>query len=158
MAESTKAERLDYLFEMALTIHEGIAEHLEGNDELDNQLITRLKEADHFIVVKKALQDRLIDHHSNTDSDNELAPADATPPSSHYSHSTTGHSPQSQYSPPSPSLFFSSPEPQGTPTSAPARRKATRRIPGETRGSKALRKMRRSVPYASWVDKPKSLK
>ncbi|KAF5621084.1 uncharacterized protein FTJAE_11425 [Fusarium tjaetaba] len=154
MTESTSIERLDFLLEMALTIHEGIAEHIEGNDELDNQLITRLKEADHFIVVKKALQGHLVDHASNTDSDNELAPADTTPPSSHYSHSTATPSPQT---PPSPSLFFSSPEPQGTPTSAPAR-KATRRIPGENRGSKALRKMRRLVPYASWVDKPKSFK
>ncbi|KAF5694785.1 hypothetical protein FDENT_913 [Fusarium denticulatum] len=158
MTESTSAERLDFLLEMALTIHEGIAEHLEGNDELDSQLITRLKEADHFIVVKKALQGRLIDHASNTDSDNELAPADTTPPSSHHSHSTAGHTPKSQYSPVSPSLFFSSPEPQGTPTSVPAPRKAKRRIPAETRGSKVLRKMRHAVPYASWVDKPKSFK
>ncbi|KAF5724617.1 hypothetical protein FMUND_660 [Fusarium mundagurra] len=156
MAESTSAERLDFLLEMALTIHEGIAEHLEGDDELDNQLIARLKEANHFIVVKKALQGHLIDHASNADSNNELAPADTTPPSSQqYSHSIAGHSPQSQQSPLSPSLFFSSPEPQSTPTSAPARRKATRRIPGETRNSKALRKMRRAVPYASWVDNPK---
>ncbi|KAF5561598.1 hypothetical protein FPHYL_6091 [Fusarium phyllophilum] len=155
MAESTSAERLDFLLEMALTIHEGIAEHLEGNDELDNQLVTRLKEADHFIVVKKALQGHLIDHASNADSNNELAPTDTTPPSSHDSHSTAGHSPQSQQSLPSPSLFFSSPEPQSTPTSAPARRKAPLRIPEETRNSKALRKMRRAVPYASWVDNPK---
>ncbi|EWG55472.1 hypothetical protein FVEG_13466 [Fusarium verticillioides 7600] len=153
MTEFTSTERLDFLLEMALTIHEGIVEHLEGNDELDNQLITRLKEADHFIVVKKALQGHLVDHASNTDSDNKPAPADTTPPSSHYSHSTATPSPQT---PSSPSLFFSSPEPHGTPTSTPARRKATRRIPGETQGSKALRKMRRSVPYASWVDKPKS--
>ncbi|KAF5579442.1 hypothetical protein FPCIR_11100 [Fusarium pseudocircinatum] len=158
MAESMSTERLDYLLEMALIIHEGIAEHLEGNDELDNQLVARLKEAEHFIVVKKVLEGLLIDHASNTDSDNELAPADATPPSCHYSHSAEEHTPQSQYSPPSPSLFFSSPEPQGTPTSAPVRRKNPRRIPGETRGSKELRKMRRAVPYASWVDKPKSFK
>ncbi|KAF5575049.1 hypothetical protein FPANT_11498 [Fusarium pseudoanthophilum] len=155
MTESTSAERLDFLLEMALTIHEGIAEHLEGNDELDNQLVTRLKEADHFIVVKKALQGHLVDHASNTDSDNELAPADTTPPSSHHSHSTAGPSPQT---PPSPSLFFSSPEPQGSPTSVPARRKATRRIPGGNPGSKALYKMRNSVPYATWVNKPKSFK
>ncbi|KAG5793495.1 hypothetical protein H9Q69_007468 [Fusarium xylarioides] len=152
MAGSTSAERLDFLLEMALTIHEGIAEHLEGNVKLDNQLITRLKEADHFIVVKKALQGRLIDHASNADSNNELAPADTTPPSS---QSTAGHSPQSPQPPLSPSLFFSSPEPQSTPTSAPVRRKPLRRIPGETRNSKALRKMRHAVPYASWVDNPK---
>ncbi|SCV39677.1 uncharacterized protein FFB14_07279 [Fusarium fujikuroi] len=159
MAESTSAGRLDYLLEMALTIHEGIVEHVEGDDELDKQLIAHLKELDHFIVVKKALQGRYVNQPCS--SDDELAAGGSTPPPSHQAPLTAAHakkhsiSPQSQHSPPSPSLFFSSPEPQGTRTSAPARRKDTRWIQGETKGSKALRKMRNAVPYASWVDKPK---
>ncbi|KAI1046662.1 hypothetical protein LB505_014279 [Fusarium chuoi] len=158
MAGSTSAERLDYLLEMALTIHEGIIEHVESDDELDKQLIAHLKELDHFIVVKKALQGRQVNQPCS--SDHQLAAGNITPPGSHQPR-TAGQtksqttSPQSDQSPPSPSLFFSSPEPQGTRTSAPARGKATRRIRGETKGSKALRKMRHAVPYASWVDKPK---
>ncbi|KAF5628153.1 hypothetical protein F25303_10529 [Fusarium sp. NRRL 25303] len=159
MTESTSAERLDYLLDMALTIHEGIIEHVEGDDELDKQLISHLKELDHFIVVKKALQGRHVNQPCS--SDDELAAGGSTPPPSHQAPSTAGYakkdstSPRSQHSPPSPSLFFSSPEPRGTIISAPVRRKATRRIRGETKGSKALRKMRDAVPYASWVDKPK---
>ncbi|KAF5680194.1 hypothetical protein FCIRC_5905 [Fusarium circinatum] len=155
MAESTDPERLDYLLEMALTIHEGIIESFHGNDELDNQLVAHLKTVEHFIVVKKALQGQ------NSVSNNELAAVNTTPPPADESPSTANHvgeysdSPQSHRSLPAHSLFFSSPEPQGTPTSAPARRKAPRRIPGETRNSRALRKMRHAVPYASWVDKPK---
>ncbi|KAF5253031.1 hypothetical protein FANTH_2004 [Fusarium anthophilum] len=155
MAESTVAERLDYLLEMALTIHDGIVESLHGNDELDNQLVAHLKTVEHFIVMKKALQG------PNSGSNNELAAVNTTPSPTDESPSTAKHvneysvSPQSHRSLPSPSLFFSSPEPQGTPTSTPARQKAPRRIPGETRNSRALRKMRHAVPYASWVDKPK---
>ncbi|KAI1015264.1 hypothetical protein LB504_011002 [Fusarium proliferatum] len=159
MTESTSAERLNYLLDMALTIHEGIVDHVEVEDELDKQLISHLIELDHFIVVKKALQGRHVNQPCS--SDDELAAGGSTPPPSHQAPSTAGHakkhsiSPRSRHPPPSPSFFFSSPDPQGTRTSAPARRKATRRIQGETKGSKALRKMRDAVPYASWVDKPK---
>ncbi|KAF4500851.1 hypothetical protein FAGAP_2942 [Fusarium agapanthi] len=141
MAESTDAERLDYLLEMALTIHKGIIENLQGNDELDNQLIAHLKEVEHFIVVKKALQG------PDSGSNSELATVDTTPPPTDELPSTAKHvneysvSPQSHRSLLFPSLLFSSPEPQGTPTSAPARRKAPRRIPVEIRNSRALRKM-----------------
>ncbi|KAI7758876.1 hypothetical protein LZL87_009871 [Fusarium oxysporum] len=159
MAESTNAERLDYMLEMALAIDGGIMEHLDQDHELVNPLIAHLKEADHFIVIKKALQSRLIDQVS--DNENQLARGDTTPPSNHQSPLTIGHvnnqsiSPRSHRSTASPSLFGSSPEPQGTRTSAPARRKVARRIPGESRNSKTLRKMRRAAPYASWVDNPK---
>ncbi|CCT73098.1 uncharacterized protein FFUJ_12785 [Fusarium fujikuroi IMI 58289] len=110
MAESTSAERLDYLLEMALTIHEGIVEHVEGDDELDKQLIAHLKELDHFIVVKKALQGRYVNQPCS--SDDELAAGGSTPPPSHQAPLTAAHakkhsiSPQSQHSPPSPSLSF----------------------------------------------------
>ncbi|KAF4435283.1 hypothetical protein FACUT_7312 [Fusarium acutatum] len=160
MAESTSAERLDYLLEMALTIHEGIVEHLGGDDELDNQLIAHLKEVDHFVVVKKALQGRFIKQ--SGENQNERAADNITPPRSHHSPSAAGDvndntsaSSQRHQSPRSPSLFFSLTEPQRTKASAPTRRKATRRILGESRNSKAIREMRRAVPYASWVDSPR---
>ncbi|EXA35036.1 hypothetical protein FOVG_13808 [Fusarium oxysporum f. sp. pisi HDV247] len=159
MVESTNAERLDYLWEMALAIHGGIIEHLDEDHELDKPLIAHLNEVDHFTVVKKGLQSRRIDQAS--DNDNQLAGGDTTPPRSHQSPLTIGHvnnqsiSPPSHRSTASPSLFGSSPEPQYTRSSAPALRKVARRIPGESRNSKALREMRRAVPYASWVDNPK---
>ncbi|KAF5648550.1 hypothetical protein F52700_866 [Fusarium sp. NRRL 52700] len=155
MAESTNAERLDYLLEMALTIHEGIVENLQGSDELDHQLVAHLKEVGHFIVVKKALQGR------NNASNDEFAADETSPPPTNESPPAAKHVDKCSASPQgcrpilSPSLFFSSPEPQGTPTSAPARRKAPRSNPGQTRNSKILRKMRQAVPYASWVDNPK---
>ncbi|KAF4953797.1 hypothetical protein FGADI_5790 [Fusarium gaditjirri] len=77
MAESTNAERLDYLLEMALVIHEGIIEILDQNHELDNPLIAHLKEADHFIVVKKALQSHLIQQAS--ENEHELAGGHQSP-------------------------------------------------------------------------------
>jgi hypothetical protein len=159
MADPTNAERLNYLLEMALVIHEGIIERLDEDHELDHPLIAHLKEADHFIVVKKALQDRLIDKAS--DNENEHVGGESATPPSHQSPLTIGQvnnysvGPQDDRSTTSSSLFSSSPEPQHTKAKAPARRKVARRIPGESRNSKALRQMRRAVPYASWVDSPK---
>ncbi|KAH7205829.1 uncharacterized protein BKA55DRAFT_698432 [Fusarium redolens] len=88
MADPTNAERLNYLLEMALVIHEGIIERLDEDHELDHPLIAHLKEADHFIVVKKALQDRLIDKAS--DNENEHVGGESATPPSHQSPLTIG--------------------------------------------------------------------
>ncbi|KAJ9415031.1 hypothetical protein FOXG_14641 [Fusarium oxysporum f. sp. lycopersici 4287] len=98
MVESTNAERLDYLWEMALAIHGGIIEHLDEDHELDKPLIAHLKEIDHFIMVKKGLQSRRIDQAS--DNDNQLA-GGTTPPRSHQSPLTIGHVNNQSISPPS---------------------------------------------------------
>ncbi|KAF9775623.1 hypothetical protein IL306_006258 [Fusarium sp. DS 682] len=150
--QPSNAERLTYLLETALVIHEGIAERLNGDNKLDHTLTAHLRELDHLIAAKKLLQDSRPDKARNNGG--EMAPLPDLP--SPLTRGNNNSQSPKHYRPASPSsLFGSSPEPQVHKEKSHSRHNVARRSPGTTRKSKALRKMLRQPAYASWLDTPR---